>query len=60
VNAGARAAATTLKPITPIAGAAAKAGLNLERQAVDRLLASDELERVLTAAIESPQGSPLR
>lgn len=35
--------------------AAADAGLNLERRAVDRVLASDELERVLTAAINSPQ-----
>ena len=35
--------------------AAADAGMDLERRAVDRVLASDELERVLTAAIESVQ-----
>jgi hypothetical protein len=29
--------------------------MNLERRAVDRVLTSDELERVLTAAINSPQ-----
>lgn len=54
VRVGTRAAATTLRPLTPIVEAAADVGLDLERRAVDRLLASDELERVLTAAIKSP------
>jgi hypothetical protein len=35
--------------------AATEAGINLERRAVDRILASDELERVLTAAVDSVQ-----
>jgi hypothetical protein len=34
-------------------GAAAGAGITLQRRAVDRVLESDELERVLTAAINS-------
>lgn len=52
---GTRAAASTLRPFGGVINAAADAGLNLERRAVDRVLASDELERVLTAAINSPQ-----
>jgi hypothetical protein len=55
VYVGTRAAATTLRPLTPVIGAAAGAGLSLERRAVDRLLESDQLERVVTAAINSPR-----
>jgi hypothetical protein len=36
-------------------GVATEAGLSLERRAVGRLLESDELERVITAAINSPR-----
>jgi hypothetical protein len=46
-SAGSRAAAATLRPFTGAAQAAAGAGLNLERRAVDRLLDSGELERLL-------------
>jgi hypothetical protein len=52
---GARAAASTLRPLGGAVNAAADAGMNLERRAVDRVLTSDELERVLTVAINSPQ-----
>jgi hypothetical protein len=52
---GGRAAASTLRPFSGVINAAADAGMSLERRAVDRVLGSDELERVLTAAINSPQ-----
>ncbi|HYB30526.1 MAG TPA: hypothetical protein VEF89_28260 [Solirubrobacteraceae bacterium] len=52
---GGRAAASTLRPFGGMLNAAAGAGMNLERLAVDRVLASDELERVLTAALDSVQ-----
>jgi hypothetical protein len=48
-----RAAASALRPITDAVGAAAEVGLGLERRAVDRVLESDELERVITAAVNS-------
>jgi hypothetical protein len=51
---GGRAAATTLRPFTGVMEAAAEAGMSLERRAVDRVFESDELERVLTLAINSP------
>jgi hypothetical protein len=50
---GARAATTTLKPIVGVVEAAAGAGLSLERRAVNRVLESDELERVVIVAINS-------
>lgn len=50
---GARAATTTLKPIVGVVEAAAGAGLSLERRAVNRVLESDELERVVVVAINS-------
>lgn len=53
VHIGGRAAGATLKPFTGVIEAAAEAGITLERRAVDRVLESDELERVLTAAINS-------
>jgi hypothetical protein len=52
---GGRAAASTLRPFGEVLNAAAGAGMNLQRRTVDRVLASDELERVLTAAIDSVQ-----
>lgn len=50
---GSQAAATTLRPLSAMMSAAAGVGIGLERRVVDRLLDSDELERVLTAAINS-------
>ena len=48
-----RAAATTLKPLAGVVGRAAAAGAEVERRAVDRVLESPELERVLDAAVDS-------
>lgn len=53
VGFGTRAATATLRPIAGVAGAAAEAGLDLERRAVNRVLESDELERVVVVAINS-------
>lgn len=53
VHIGGRAAGATLKPFAGVIDAAAEAGITLERRAVDRVLESDELERVLIAAINS-------
>lgn len=50
---GIRAATTTLRPFAGVIEAAAEAGLSLERRAVDRLLDSDEVERVVIVAINS-------
>jgi len=50
---GTRAASTALRPIVGVAGAAAKAGLDLEQRAVNRVLESDEIERVVVVAINS-------
>ena len=47
---GGRAAAATLRPFTGAVNAAAEAGINLEQRAVDRLLESGELERLLDSA----------
>jgi hypothetical protein len=46
-------ATATLKPVVGAVEAAADVGLSLERRAVDRVLESDELERVVVAAINS-------
>jgi hypothetical protein len=46
---GGRAAAATLRPLTGAVGAAADAGISLERRAVDRLLESGELEQLLAS-----------
>ena len=53
VGFGTRAATATLRPIAGVVEAAAGAGLSLERRAVDRVLDSDELERVVIVAINS-------
>jgi len=50
---GGRAAALALRPVTNTVGAAVEVGANLERRAVDRVLDSGELERVLTSALDS-------
>lgn len=55
IGLGARAATATLRPIAGVVGAAAGAGLRLEQRAVDRVLASEELERVVVVAINSAQ-----
>ena len=47
---GGRAAAVTVRPFSGMVGAAAEAGLDLERRAMDRLIQSGELERVLASA----------
>lgn len=47
---GGRAATATLRPLTGVVGAAAEAGIGLEERAVDRLLESGELERLLASA----------
>lgn len=51
---GGRAASAALRPLTGVVGAAAGVGISLERRAVDRVLASDELERVINATVSSP------
>jgi hypothetical protein len=50
---GGRAAATTLRPLTGMVEVAASVGVEVERRAVDRLLDSSELERVINAAVDS-------
>jgi hypothetical protein len=50
---GTRAAAVTMRPLTGAIGAAAEAGIGFERRAVDRLLDSDELERILVTTADS-------
>jgi len=50
---GGRAAALALRPLTDTMGAAGKVGATLERRAVDRVLDSRELERILTSALDS-------
>jgi len=52
---GSRATGAALKPVGDAMSAAAEAGINLERRAVDSVLSSDELGRVLAAAIDSVQ-----
>jgi hypothetical protein len=47
---GGRAAAATVRPLIGVVGAAAEAGISLEQRAVDRLLASGELEQLLASA----------
>ena len=46
---GGHAAAVTMKPVTGAAGAAAEAGMGLQRRAIDRLLDSGELEQLLAS-----------
>jgi hypothetical protein len=50
---GTRAATATLRPIAGAVEAAAEASLSLERRAVNRVLESEELERVVIVAINS-------
>lgn len=53
VGFGTRAASATLRPIVGMVEAAADAGASLERRAVNRVLESNELERVVVVAINS-------
>lgn len=50
---GTRAASSALRPLAGVVEAAAGAGANLQRRAVDRVLDSDEIERVLVVAVNS-------
>jgi hypothetical protein len=54
IGIGSQAAAVTLRPLSGVFDAATEAGVGLERRAVDRLFDSSELERFLTAALNSP------
>jgi hypothetical protein len=47
---GGRAAGVAVRPFSGVVGAAAEAGLDLERRAMDRLLESGELERLLASS----------
>jgi hypothetical protein len=53
IGLGTRAATATLRPVAGVVEAAAGAGLRLQRRAVDRVLESDELERVVIVAVNS-------
>ncbi|MFL5859495.1 MAG: hypothetical protein ACJ780_01760 [Solirubrobacteraceae bacterium] len=53
VHVSGRAAATALRPLNAPIGAAIEMGMSLQRRAVDRLLDSRELERVMVEAVES-------
>ena len=50
---GTRAATATLRPIVGVVEAAADVGVSLERRVVNRVLESDELERVVIVAVNS-------
>ncbi len=52
---GIRTAAATLRPLSGMIDVATDVGIGLERRAVDRVLDSDEVERVLTAVIDNPR-----
>ena len=47
---GVRAASATLRPFTGAVGVVAEAGISLEQRAVDRLLESGDVERLLDSA----------
>lgn len=55
VGIGGRAAVVPLRPFRGVAGMAVDAGFEFERRAVDRVLDSEELERVLSVALDSPR-----
>ena len=50
---GTRAATATLRPVAGVVEATVGAGVRLQRRAVDRVLESDELERVVIVAVNS-------
>jgi hypothetical protein len=51
---GGRAASSALRPLNGAVDAAVGIGVSLERKAVDRVLESGEIERVMLEVIESP------
>lgn len=53
VSLGRRAAATTLRPFGRAVGAALDAGTSLERRALDRVLDSGEVDRIVTSTLDS-------
>lgn len=50
---GERAAASALRPVSGAVGAALGVGMSIQRRAVDRVLDSPELERVMLEVVES-------
>jgi hypothetical protein len=50
-----RAAAATMRPVGSAMNAAVSAGVTLEQRAVDRVLESEELERVIATIFDSPR-----
>ncbi len=50
---GGRAASTTLRPLVGVANAAAGVGVKLQRHAVDRVLESAEIERIVNVTVNS-------
>jgi len=50
---GGRAASSALRPVNGAVGAALQVGMTIQRRAVDRVLDSPELERVMVEAVES-------
>ncbi|HYZ80952.1 MAG TPA: hypothetical protein VE571_06770 [Solirubrobacteraceae bacterium] len=53
VHLGGRAAASAMRPVEGAAGAVLRIGMTIQRRAVDRVLDSPELERVMVEAVES-------
>jgi hypothetical protein len=51
---GGRAASSALRPLNGAVDAAVGVGVSLERKAVDRVLESGEIERIMLEVIESP------
>jgi hypothetical protein len=52
---GSRAAGAVLRPIADLAGVAVDAGLELQRHAVERVLDSSELERLVVGVFDNPE-----
>lgn len=53
VGIGGRASGLALRPVTGAVGGAARIGVRVERRAVDRVLDSGELKRILIAGLDS-------
>ena len=53
VGIGGRASGLALRPVTGAVGGAVRIGVRVERRAVDRVLDSGELERILIAGLDS-------
>jgi hypothetical protein len=50
---GGRAASSALRPVNGAVGAALEVGMTIQRRAIDRVLDSPELERVMVEVVES-------